>query len=665
MILHTALITLLLQAAPAARPPAAKATVAGVVLNANGEPLPNIRVALGRTDIPMGPFAQLVAGERPPVESTIPAEAFAILADELAAELQNGAIADPQAAAAASAFKSIPLADIHELIVSPSGSIVVIPKSVPPVLTDERGRFAFTDVEPGTYKVMFSGNGYAKQDYGQRGSTGGVPMTLAPGQSKTDIVMRMMAVAAVSGRIRDVAGQPVAGVTVQLFRFTYDEAGQRKVQRVTATRTDDRGEYRMYYLTPGRYYMSAGNQPGENSQNVGYPAGLASLLYGGGYASANRIAQNYTMAYYPGVADENSATPIDVQSGSEVRDVDLFVNVQQSYRVRGRVVDSRTGQPPPNASVSVNVQNPDLATLGINYVRGNAVYRPPDGTFEMQNVSAGAYIATATVPNFNQARAPDFGNMSPAEQTAYFQAQMAAQNAAPKGFATVNVVNADVEGVVLTLGVSMSLAGRLRVESNSPATSGFEFVRVQLKGGAPVDPFSGTGPQPRPPAADGTFRIDNLCPGEYRVSVAGLPSGFYVKEARFADTDVLDGLLRLNGPDSQLLDIVISPNVGVIDGVAVDAAGQPVAGAQVVLIPGKSRERTELFRSVTADLNGRFTIPSIAPGEYMLAAWETMEPYAYFGANSIRQAETSGKGVRVQESSSQTISVTVVQEAWR
>ena len=664
MTLYAALIALLLQTTPAARLSAAKATVEGVVLNANGEPLPNIRVALGRTDVSLGPFAQMLAGERPVVETTIPAEVLEAMADEIAAVVQNG-LAEPELAAQAAAFKSIPIADIHELIASPSGGVVVVPKSTPPTLTDERGRFSFNDVEPGTYKVMFSGNGYARQDYGQRTSAGGVPMTLAPGQAKTDIVMRMMAVAALSGRIRDAVGQPVAGVTVQLFRFTYDETGQRKIQRVTGTRSDDRGEYRMYYLSPGRYYMSAGNQPGENQQNIGVPSGLEALLFGPGYSSANRVAQNYTLMYYPGAPDENSATPIEVQSGADVQGIDVFVNPQQSYRVRGRVVDSKTGQPPPNAFVRINVQTPDPTNLVSILSRGNANYRPADGTFEVQDVSAGAYTLSASLPS-PPSRPPDFENMSPAERNAFFQSQQAVQNALPKAFATVNVLNADVEGVVLTLGVSMSLAGRLRVESNALPADAFGFVRVQMKGGSvPSDPVSGGGPQPRPITADGTFRIDNLWPGEYRVSLAGLPPGFYLKEARFADADVLNGPLRLTGPDSQPLDLLISSNVGAIDGVAVDAAGQPMAGAQVVLIPGRSRERSELFRPVTADLNGRFTISSIAPGEYVLAAWEAMEPNAYFDPNSIRQAEGSGKVVRVSESSSQTVNVNVIPVATR
>ena len=76
MILQSALIALLLQAASAALPQAPKASVAGVVVNANGEPIPNIRVSLGKLNVNLGAFTAFVTGDRPTRETTISAEAF-------------------------------------------------------------------------------------------------------------------------------------------------------------------------------------------------------------------------------------------------------------------------------------------------------------------------------------------------------------------------------------------------------------------------------------------------------------------------------------------------------------------------------------------------------------------------------------------------------------
>jgi hypothetical protein len=58
-----------------------------------------------------------------------------------------------------------------------------------------------------------------------------------------------------------------------------------------------------------------------------------------------------------------------------------------------------------------------------------------------------------------------------------------------------------------------------------------------------------------------------------------------------------------------------------------------------------------------ADSTGHFNIPAVAPGEYILAAWEAIEPNAFFDPNLILQAEGQGKAVRVVESLSQTVNV--------
>jgi len=63
---------------------------------------------------------------------------------------------------------------------------------------------------------------------------------------------------------------------------------------------------------------------------------------------------------------------------------------------------------------------------------------------------------------------------------------------------------------------------------------------------------------------------------------------------------------------------------------------------------------------VTADVNGRYSMPSVAPGDYILAAWEALEPNAFFDPIAIRQAEASGKTLRVGERSTQTVNVSAI-----
>ena len=79
--------------------------------------------------------------------------------------------------------------------------------------------------------------------------------------------------------------------------------------------------------------------------------------------------------------------------------------------------------------------------------------------------------------------------------------------------------------------------------------------------------------------------------------------------------------------------------------------GEPAAGAQVVVIPDRSRERTELFATAYTDQNGRFTVANIAPGEYKVFAWESIEPYSWFDPDILKRDEQAGKPVRFEESS--------------
>jgi len=567
MTLQVALIALFVQVTLAGHPPAAKASATGVVVNDNtGEPVANVRVSLARLDVSLGSFAHIVAAERPPVEMTIPGDALAAISDEIESEARDGR-APPEAAAASVAMKALALSDIHEIIVNPTAGMAVVSKSSPPTMTDELGRFTFNDVEPGTYRLIFARNGYASHDYRQRTQGGGgVPLMLVPGQAKTDIVVRMAPVGAVGGHIRDAAGQPIAGVPVQLVRFSYDDIGQKQLQRIASTLSDDRGEYRMYSLSPGRYYLSAGHQAGQTR-----PGDLTSqaeaLFFGAGYSSANRISQSYGLTYYPGVADQNSATGIDVQPGADLTGIDMFMGLQQSYRVRGRVVDSKTGQPPQSVAISIVQTGQPLVMPSRTLTGGNSNYKGSDGTFEMQGVSPGEYTIFVSLANRSSTPSPDLASMSPGERTDYFESMTNARLAQPRASTTINVVNADVDGVALLLAPSSSISGRIRVDANAPYMAApFDFLRVQLKTAASVAVnHLENGAQSRPVAADGTFRIENVLPGEYRLSWPGLPPGFYVKEARLGEADLLNGTLRYSGSDSNTLDILISPTVGAIN----------------------------------------------------------------------------------------------------
>jgi len=211
----------------------------------------------------------------------------------------------------------------------------------------------------------------------------------------------------------------------------------------------------------------------------------------------------------------------------------------------------------------------------------------------------------------------------------------------------------------LNIVAPVSLPGRLIVEGQQlSGVQGFERIRVQLAQ-ADVMPLLMT-PQFQALNSDGTFREDNVLPGQYRVSIILMPPNFYVKEARFDQTDVLNNPLEFNGSVPTPLDIVLSPNAGQVEGTVVNDKQEPASGIQVVLIPDLHRERVDLYKTSMSTQSGRFTIRSITPGDYKLFAWEAPEQFAYFDSDFVQQFESQAKPVYITESSKQTVQVNVI-----
>jgi hypothetical protein len=250
----------------------------------------------------------------------------------------------------------------------------------------------------------------------------------------------------------------------------------------------------------------------------------------------------------------------------------------------------------------------------------NPNYKPADGSFEIQGVNPGEYVFVAGIPN-----EPNLAITMPL------------------------LLRADADGMVLTLRAGGNLTGSVRIESNSrPNAPAFASARVQLR-----SETNGIIQTSRV-ANDGSFQFNGVQQDNYRLSVVGLTDGFYVKDAKLAEMDVLSGAFRYDASGNATLNILFSSNAGVVSGAVTNGGGQLSPGAQVVLIP-QNRQRIDLFQAVIADAAGRFVMPSVAPGEYTLAAWEQLEPYAFFDPTVMRQADLQGKTIRVVESSKQTV----------
>ena len=511
--------------------------------------------------------------------------------------------------------------------------------SYPQASTDAQGKFLLKDVEPGRYYLTLAANGYVRQQYGQRGFAATYPNTgtvinLAAGQTLKDLSIELTPTGTVSGTIRDPQKQALAGVPVKLMQVAYDENGNRRLRpAATITRTDDRGEFRIYYVTPGRYYLNAGTPPGPPGNGDPRPA-------------ANEVPEMFSYMYYPGTTDLRFATMIDVQPGDAKVGMDMTLNRLPGVRVAGRIIDAVTGQPPEKPKILLRYHDPvagsdyyDLEMFG----RAKVTYK--DGVFEYRNIVPGVFTVVASMDEPGTPPLRPDGTRAPLQRS---------------GYVPIEVGLSDVEGIVVTMSPGTTLNGRVRVEGEQPVSVG---AFTNYPAGVRLDPSMNGGrpttlgvPYPKSGLLnpDGTFRIDDVMPGEFRFVVNWSKAQYYVKQARFGTIDLLKQPLQFTGREQSTLEILMSPNVASIEGVVTDRFS-PAKSAQVVLVPDQARYRSELFKFTLADQNGRFALRDLAPGDYHLYAWEAIDPYSWFDPEVTKRYEQAALPVHLAESARQTL----------
>jgi 5-hydroxyisourate hydrolase-like protein (transthyretin family) len=464
-------------------------------------------------------------------------------------------------------------------------------------LTDGDGRFVLQNVPAGAHLLSFARSGYVRA------------AMVAESQAR-NVVVGMTRAGSVSGRLTDERGEPLEGIQVQMVRRTFDEHGTEGLVEGYSTRTNDLGEYRLYWITPGTYFVTArlddSQDPPDNSNSP--------------------VRGHYATSYYPGVVDAENAARLSVTAGAELNGINWPLRASAKAKgqsISGRVIDSRTGRSS-GSSVSLIKLTPfgtDTSDSGTD----------SDGSFRFTNVDPGTYWLRAISHE-----------AGPGQKT-----RASAQ-------VEISVSDRDIDGVTLTMTSGVTISGRITLEgpfSNAtPETLGIMLRPI-------VGGIASPGPPPRRPKPDGTFTIDSLLPGPYRLEIASLPPEYFLREVRMGPTDVLGLPVIITEAATGALQIVASSGSGELDGIVLNSTRQPIAGIEAILIPDRQRERKELYLKTRTDPEGRFSLRGIPPGNYKLFAWENLEQYGYFDLNIVQQADTQATPVRVTESSTQSIEV--------
>jgi hypothetical protein len=296
------------------------------------------------------------------------------------------------------------------------------------------------------------------------------------------------------------------------------------------------------------------------------------------------------------------------------------------HHIRGRVIDRTTGQPVSQASLNAIPRTTD-PYFTISGSRTDA-----QGLFDLAGVPAGSYQIFITrygegVKGLN-------------------------------GVVSIDVAERDIENFSIIIGPDFTLSGRFVMEGGSRS-----YPRIgSLTRDPQVVGMNTVGFNYNPPAAaDGSFTLDGVAPGDFRVTIQRMPPDTYVKSIRLGNADVLNDGLHLTGPPQAILEIVIGANAGKIEGSVVNAQQQPLANRTVVLVPDlRLRQRTDLYKVVPTDSTGHFRMLGLTPGEYKLFAWENVEQGAWQDPAFIGAFESAGRPIHIYEGTSENLQLPVI-----
>jgi len=480
--------------------------------------------------------------------------------------------------------------------------------------TNADGHFGLKAVDPGRYRLTVTRVGYVTQVYGQRKPDDpGADLTLRPGQEIKDMLFRMVRWGVIAGRILDEDGEPLPGMSVSAFREVYTK-GKRQLQISARAQTDDLGGYRLFDLSPGRYLVSALNTRSDRQDSDGE-------------ASVNDgSAQGYARIYYPGTPEPSKATPLTLKGGEEIRAIEMLMRQVPVFHVRGRIYNQITHRPGAGVSVFLATRNSD--TQG-EFGEREADSKP-DGSFDISDVLPGSYV----LATFWSYEGRVYNSRTPVE-----------------------VGNADVDGLPLTITSGLQINGRLTWDGKPGAS---ELTMYITPTDIPV------GESNARVAQDGTFALKNVGAGTYYATPKGQSKDCYVKDVRYAGSSALEEGFTVAPGSSASLEVTISSRGARVQGRVADRDGLPATGVWVALVPDATHLSEHwLYKSQITDQYGHFDLRGIAPGDYRVYSWDDVEEGAWEDPDFIKPFfdKDQGEKVSLKEGDAKLIELVTIKSA--
>jgi hypothetical protein len=430
----------------------------------------------------------------------------------------------------------------------------------------------------------------------------------------------------------------MANIAVQAVQLSYQNG--KRTWRVAESRpTNDLGEYRLFWLDPGRYFVrtvqgdtveTSINTPSQQVNineklDVQPPVLIRSLTNDG-----TMLDEAVLPIYYPGTPEAAQAVAVDIHPGQTAR-VEFQSSLVPVHRVRGRIaggsVESGGG-----STVRLVPLNPNGAqvTFPDDYLDLEDLIE--DNSFDIGGVPPGRYAVLVDIHR-------DGTSMS--------------------ARTTIDVRNADVNDLVVAPTPNIRVTGIFLIDSanNDDKSSGVSAQLQLTSKTSDADFFPGF-------IVNSVLTFENVPADDYsidsfsaRLEIPGKTgsSPAYLESIRAGGQDVLLSGLHVDSSFDQPLRIVVRDDFGSVSGRITGSSPQfpePV----VVLVPSIRNDRAR-YKMTGVDATGEYHFKDVAPGDYKLFAPGLNDYNSWQDPEFVAAHEADGRDIRVTAGNDRTMDV--------
>ena len=481
------------------------------------------------------------------------------------------------------------------------------------VTTDGDGRYEIKGLPAETYVINVMKPNYVRASWGAARVEGpGKRIPLAEGQVLEKIDVRLSRAGAITGKIVDEFGDPVTDVFVTAMHYQYVQGSRRLMQNGRGGTTNDIGEFRVYGLSPGQYYISATlrNFSGMNAD------------------SADR--SGYAPTFYPGTGSVADAQRLTIAPGQTAPGINLTLLPIQTAKVTGMAIDA-DGKPMANTMINI------AQRVGAAMVGNTASPVRPDGKFTL-NLTPGEYMLRVINPGGGDS-----------------------------AFTEISVNGGDIDDVRLVATKPSVIRGRIAFTASATSASPPRPTALDL--GAVRDWMIGT--QVRSPAKikeDGTFEI-SLQPGHVLIrgaitgpppaAVQGVPApSWRLNRVIVNDLDVGD--IGIDVPPNGTIENVVvemTNRSNEASGRVTDADGKTVRDCFVIVFaqdPARWTVQTRYLNVARPGLDDLFHARLLA-GDYYAVAMSDVEVNAWTDPEFLSLARDRATKFSIADGETKTI----------